>query len=154
MQIKPSLEGSGLSFDYDPGPDPLNFTDGDTLSMYLVFNIINGGVWSIFDVRLDIDLIVQNCKNSTGHTLIPDDTRIGGSADREYNFLQFTSTTSENFSMSIDPAWVIRLIQCTADLKIQLSFEARYAQLTVDADLVFPMAWTNLTPSLPAFLYT
>lgn len=144
INIRANLEGDGLDFAYDWN-GTLNDTSDDTLSIFLMFSIHNGGVWSIFDVRLDIDILVQNCINGTGDTLIADDTRIGGSPDIEYNFLQFTSTTSENISMSIEPAYLIKLLPCTADLLFQLSFEARYAQLTLDVDLTFTMPWENLT---------
>jgi hypothetical protein len=144
IQIKPSLIGDGFEFDHDDNGTPIDFTD-DIIYMYIMFNINNGGAWSIFDVRLDVDLRVQNCIDSGSLlTLIPDGTRIGGSPDVVYNFLQFTSTTSENISISIEPAYVFDLINCSATLLFELSFEARYAQLTLDIDLTFPMEWSEI----------
>ena len=138
INIRANLEGDGFSFDYDLGPDPLNFTDGDSVTMYLMFSIHNGGAWSIFDVRLDVDI------------RLPNSTRIGGSPDRDYTFLHYTSTTSENFSMSIDPGYVPYLMVTATDLLFELSFEGRYAQINLDADLTFTLPWENVTyiPSL------
>lgn len=142
INIRAGLVGDGFEFAHDDNgtPDPSD----DLLSMYLMFSIANGGAWSIFDVRLDIDIIVQDCTNGT-HELIPDDTRIGGSPDREYNFLHYTSTTSENFSMSIDPAYVLYLVICDATLEFELSFVGRYAQINLAVDLTFALPWENVT---------
>jgi len=133
INIRANLEGDGFDFDYDLGPDPFNFTDGDTVTMYLMFSIHNYGAWSIFDVRLDVDI------------MLPNSTRIGGSPDRDYNFLHYTSTTSENFSMSIDPVYVPYLVVTATDLLFELSFEGRYAQINLDADLTFTLPWENVT---------
>ncbi|MFX1276178.1 MAG: hypothetical protein ACFFAT_14200 [Promethearchaeota archaeon] len=144
LNVSINLEGGGLSFDWDPGPDPLNISDGDTLSMSLKFNVHNYGVYSILDVRLDINLYVKDCFNGTEY-LIPDNTRIGGSPDREYNFYRFTSTISENFTMSIEPIYVPDLVTCDATLLIDISLHARYAQLTADLDVIFQQSWENVT---------
>ena len=141
--IRPSLVGDGFDFDHDDNGTPFDPSD-DLLSMYLMFSIANGGAWSIFDVRLDIDIIVQDCTNGT-HELIPDGTRIGGSPDREYNFLHYTTTTSENFTMSIEPAYVFNLVICDATLEFEISFEGRYAQINLAVDLTFAMPWENVT---------
>jgi hypothetical protein len=133
INIRANLEGDGFDFDFDLGPDPLNLTDGDTVTMYLQFSIHNYGAWSIFDVRLDVDI------------KLPNSTRIGGSPDRDYNFLHYTSTTSENFSMSIDPVYVPYLVVTATDLLFELSFEGRYAQINLDADLTFTLPWENVT---------
>ena len=144
MNISINLEGSGLSFTYDPGPDPFNISDGDSINMSLQFNVHNYGIYSILDVRLDIDLLVKDCTNGTDE-LIPDNTRIGGSPDREYNFYHFTSTLSENFTMSIDPGYVPYLAICNATLIMDISLEARYAQLTAALNVIFQQNWENVT---------
>ena len=143
INIRAGLVGDGFTFDHDDNGTPYIPSD-DLLSIYLMFSIANGGAWSIFDVRLDIDIIVQDCTNGT-HELIPDGTRIGGSPDREYNFLHYTSTTSENFSMSIEPAYVFNLVICDATLEFELSFVGRYAQINLAADLTFAIPWENVT---------
>ena len=150
LNVSIDLEGDGLDFEYSLGSDPFNVSvaDGDYIGMSLIFNVHNYGIYSILDVRLDVNLLVLDCNNGT-HELIPDYTRVGGSPDRDYNFYRFTSTTSENFSMSIDLDYMPSLAVCNATLIIQLSLQARYAQLTAALDVEFQQPWTNITRSLP-----
>ncbi len=141
--IRFNIIGDGFSYSYDPGSNPLDISD-DKVNMSLQFSVDNQGVYSILDVRLDVDILVRDCTNGTD-ILIPDNTRIGGSADYEYNFMHFTTTTSENFTMSILPGYVAKLVVCNATLVFEISFEGRYAQLTADVDLSFTQEWTNKT---------
>ena len=142
IHIRPSLIGGAPTFGYHDGGTPVDPLD-DSLNMYLGFSIANGGAWSIFDVRLDVDLIVKDCYNGTGIP-IPDNTRIGGSPDVDYNFLQF-STTSDNLTVSILSEFLIDLLISNATLIFDISFEGRYAQITADVTLAFEMPWENQT---------
>ena len=150
LNVSIDIEGDGFNYVYDLGPDEYNISDGDSITMYLVFNVHNYGIYSILDVRVDVSVLVLDCNNGTDK-LIPDNTVIGASPERTYNFYRFTSTTSQNFTIALIPEYMPQLLICNATLILQISLYARYAQLTAALDIDFQQPWTNKTyiPSLP-----
>jgi hypothetical protein len=137
------LDGGKFFYSYDDGGTTLDPSD-DKVNMSVQFSVDNNGIYSILDVRLDIAISVRDCTNGTD-ILIPDGTTISATPDREYNFYRGTSKTSENFTISIYNEYVDELVVCNATLLFDISFQARYAQLTADVDLMFEQEWTNKT---------
>lgn len=143
LYVDIDLEGGKFFYSYDDGATPLDPSD-DKVNMSVQFSVDNNGIYSILDVRLDIAISVRDCTNGTD-ILIPDGTTISATPDREYNFYRGASVTSENFTISIYNEYVDELVVCNATLLFDISFQARYAQLTADVDLMFEQEWTNKT---------
>jgi len=140
-----NLEGGGPALSYDDNGTPSDFND-DKVNISLQFSVDNNGIYSILDVKLDVGVKVRDCINSTtGVTTIPDNTLIGFTPDKTYNFYRGTSVTSENFTITFLPGYQTTLAGSNATLIFDISFQARYAQLTADVDVMFEQIWNNET---------
>ncbi|TFF98422.1 MAG: hypothetical protein EU547_01550 [Promethearchaeota archaeon] len=143
LMVDINLEGGGPTPIYDDNGTPQ--FDDDTMNISLQFSVDNNGIYSILDVRLDIDILVRDCINGSGATTIADNTIIATTPDKTYNFLKGTSVTSENFTIVVLPAYVAKLAVSNATLVFDISFEARYAQLTGAVNVMFEQEWSNET---------
>ncbi len=119
-----------------------DFSD-DLLNMSFQFNVNNGGVYSIFDIRLDISLRTYNTTNTTA---LPDGEKIGGTPTSQiFEFRRFSSYTSQNFTIILETDYIEGLLLNNATLRYEISFTARYAGIDVSIDTFFNQPWENKT---------
>jgi len=117
----------------DPGAsaDP-DYSD-DTLNITLTFDIINNGIYAIYDVNLSLGLYLSN------------GTKIGEAPNRYYSgFHSFTQTLDQTLRIVVNSTYCEYLILNSDTLTLQISFETIYAAIYIDLDLFLPVPWTAI----------
>ena len=144
--------GTNLNFNiHDIAPSDISYDNGgtpgppgldDSLNITITFDVINQGVYAIYDVYLDVIIYTLTTENSI---VLPEYTKIGESLDNFYStFHSFTTTLNQDIIVNIDTAYILGLAITDADLKLQISFATFYAGIFVDLNTSVQTEWNSL----------
>jgi hypothetical protein len=109
-----------------------NYTD-DSINITLTFDIINNGLYAIYDVNLSLGLYASN------------GTKLGGAPNQYFGeFHSFTQTLDQSVTLVVNSTYVGYLILNSDTLTLQISFETLYAAIYIYLTLNLPVAWSAL----------
>ncbi len=144
--------GTNLGFNiHDIAPTDITYDDGgtpgppgldDDLNITITFDIINQGVYAIYDVYLDVIIYTVTTDNPI---VLPEYTKIGESLDNFYStFHSFTTTLNQEIIVNIDTAYIFGLATTDAVLELQISFSTLYAGILIDVNTSIQTVWNSL----------
>jgi hypothetical protein len=126
---------------WDIGVLPLDPSD-DTINLTITFDVINQGIYAIYDVSLDVDIYTVTTDNPVA---LPEYTKIGESLNNYYStFHSFTVTPDNDIIVNIDPLYAPGLATTDAILELQISFATLYAGILVDLNISIQTVWNSL----------
>ncbi len=109
-----------------------NYTD-DSINITLTFDIINNGLYAIYDVNLSLGLYASN------------GTKLGGAPNQYFGgFHSFTQTLDQSVTLVVNSTYVGYLILNSDTLTLQISFETLYAAIYIYLTLNLPVPWSAL----------
>ncbi|MHA1376042.1 MAG: hypothetical protein ACTSR7_17330 [Promethearchaeota archaeon] len=108
----------------------------------MTFDVINNGIYAIYDVNMTIDIFTETTANPI---TLPEYTKIGEATDLYYSaFHAFTQTMNQNLTIDIDPLYAPGLAVTDATLRLQISFETLYASVYIDLNISIITPWNAL----------
>ncbi|MHA1702068.1 MAG: hypothetical protein ACTSXN_07405 [Promethearchaeota archaeon] len=126
---------------WDDGGTPINPAD-DAINITMTFDVINNGIYAIYDVNMTIDIFTETTANPI---TLPEYTKIGEATDLYYSaFHAFTQTMNQNLTIDIDPLYAPGLAVTDATLRLQISFETLYASVYIDLNISIITPWNAL----------
>ena len=126
---------------YDDGGTPVNPID-DTINITMTFDVINNGIYAIYDINLTIDIFTETTANPG---TLPEYTKIGESTELYYSAIHsFTQTMNQNLTIDIDPLYAPGLAITDATLRLQISFETLYAAIYINLTISIITPWNSL----------
>jgi len=134
------LQPSDLVWDHGSNPDP-DYSD-DTLNITLTFDILNNGIYAIYNINMSIDLYTED----TEFPLLLDEyTKIGSAPNRYYGTIHsFSQILDQEITIIINGTHAGGLIVSDATLRLEISFETVYAFVYIDLSLSLVLPWTAL----------
>jgi hypothetical protein len=139
MNLKPIIHP-----DFVPGynnkgtPTPAD----DTINMTVTFDMINNGIYAVYDVNLSMGVFTETTANSSA---LPEYTKIGESPNHFYPaFHSFTQTLNQTITIDINPLYAPGLVTTDATLRFQISFETVYALIYINLNISITSPWTAL----------
>jgi hypothetical protein len=146
-----SLVYSGMNLDfnihdtygvgYDDNGTLIDPSD-DTINITMTFDVINQGIYAIYDVNLNVDIYTVTTANPV---TLPEYTKIGESLNNYYStFHSFTVTPDNNITVNIDPLYIPGLATTNAILEYQISFSTIYAGILIDLNVSIQTVWNSL----------
>ncbi len=140
MNLRPNIDPN-FALGWNDGGTPLNPAD-DTINITVTFDIINGGIYAVYDVNLSMDVFTETTSNPIA---LPEYTKIGESPNHYYPaFHSFTSTLGETITIDINPLYAPGLATTDATLRLQISFETLYALIYIDLNISVTTPWNSL----------
>lgn len=117
---------------WDEAGTPGVYTD-DSINITLTFDIINNGIYAIYDVNLSLGLFASN------------GIKLGGAPNQYFSgFHAFTQTLDQSLTIVVNSTHVGFLILNSDTLTLKFSFETLYAAIYIDLNLNLPVPWTAL----------
>jgi hypothetical protein len=114
----------------------------DTLNLTVTFDMINNGIYAIYDVNLSMSVFTETTDNSSA---LPEYTKIGESPNHYYPaFHSFTQTLNQTVTIDINPLYAPGLVTTDATLRFQISFETVYALIYINLNISITSPWTAL----------
>ena len=140
MNLRPNIDPT-YALGWNDGGTPLNPAD-DTINITVTFDVINNGIYAVYDVNLSMDVFTETTANPI---VLPEHTKIGESPNHYYPaFHSFTSILGETLTIDINPLYAPGLATTDATLRLQISFETVYALIYIDLNISITTPWTAL----------
>ena len=144
--------GTNLDFNiHDVAPSDIAYNDGgtpgppgldDVLNITITFDVINQGVYAIYDVYLNVEIFTNTTSNPV---TLPENTKIGESLNNYYStFNSFTATNNQEIIVDIDAVYILGLATTDAVLELQISFSTFYAGIYIDLNASVQTVWNSL----------
>ena len=144
--------GTNLDFNiHDVTPSDIAYNDGgtpgppgldDVLNITITFDVINQGVYAIYDVYLNVEIFTNTTSNPV---TLPENTKIGESLNNYYStFNSFTATNNQEIIVDIDAVYILGLATTDAVLELQISFSTLYAGIFIDLNASVQTVWNSL----------
>ena len=140
MNLKPVIHPNFVQ-GYNDNGTPLDPSD-DTINMTVTFDMINNGIYAVYDVNLSMSVFTETTANSSA---LPEYTQIGESPNHFYPaFHSFTQTLNQTITIDINPLYAPGLVTTDATLRFQISFETVYALIYINLNISITSPWTAL----------
>ena len=140
MNLRPNIHPS-YALGWDNGGTPLDSSD-DTINVTVTFDIINNGIYAVYDVNLSMTVFTENTSNPIA---LPENTKIGESPNHYYAaFHSFTQTLDQTITIDINPLYAPGLATTDATLRMQISFETVYALIYINLNISVTSPWNAL----------
>lgn len=125
---------------YDNNGTPLNFSD-DSLNFTISFDMKNGGIYTMGDVNLKLELWTAWSANESA---LPVGIKIGETVNSSFgNFPAFSETYNHTLTVAVDPLYIVPVVNVSCAIDFRFRFSAFYGGIFVDFQMSFIDNWTG-----------
>ncbi|MBN1216409.1 MAG: hypothetical protein JXA99_13335 [Candidatus Lokiarchaeota archaeon] len=128
ITLRPNLHDFSTS--HDNGLDGNPYTSDDIFALTLLFDMKNGGIYSMTDVYISIDLYVHDCNDTS---ILPRFTKVGSTINSSVgDFPAFSETYNHNVTCIIDPLHILDIFLTETIIDMNFHINASYGGIFVD----------------------
>ena len=132
------IQPSDITRDPGASPDP-DYSD-DTINITIRFDIINQGIYAIYNVNMSINLYTEDTEFPL---LLDENTKIGQAPNSYYGTIHsFSEILDQPLIITVNSTYAGGLLVSDATLRLELSFETYYAAIYINLALSTLIPWT------------